>query len=45
MRAVYDNAYRLFEEKGLDPKKRCIYELTTRAGLSLEEVVEICREG
>lgn len=42
---VYKNAYQMYEEEGLDPKARYLPNPLTLAGLSLEEVVRICREG
>jgi len=41
---VYKNAYQIYEEEGLDPKARYFPNPLTLAGLSLEEVVRICRE-
>jgi fumarate hydratase class I len=41
---VYKNAYRIYEEEGLDPETRYLQMPLTLAGLSLEEVIQICRE-
>jgi fumarate hydratase subunit beta len=37
---VHENALRIYEEEGLDPKKGYIQNPQTFAGLSLEEVIE-----
>jgi len=38
MQTVYENAYKIYAEEGLDPKKRYIQYPQTFAGLSLEEI-------
>jgi fumarate hydratase class I len=41
---VYKNVYQIYEEEGLDPKTRYVSNPLTLAGLSLEEVIQICRK-
>lgn len=41
MQTVYENAFNIYAEEGLDPKKRYIQYPQTFAGLSLEEITEI----
>ncbi len=45
MEKVFKNAYQLYEEEGLDPANRYVQNPTSLAGLSLEEVIAICRKG
>ncbi|NQV03268.1 MAG: fumarate hydratase C-terminal domain-containing protein, partial [Bacteroidia bacterium] len=44
MEKVFKNAYQLYEEEGLDPANRYVQNPTSLAGLSLEEVIAICRK-
>jgi fumarate hydratase class I len=41
MQTVYENAFKIYAEEGLDPKKRYIQYPQTFAGLSLKEITEI----
>lgn len=43
MEGVYENAYRIYQEEGLRPDTRYQKGATALAGLSLNEVIEICR--
>ena len=43
MEEVYENAHQIYQEEGLNPKTRYVQNPLTLAGLSLEEVIHICR--
>jgi fumarate hydratase subunit beta len=45
LETVYDNALQIYEEEGLDPRVGYLSNPLTFAGLSLEEVIRICRKG